>query len=334
MMLRGWLVLLMTVYHVMSITWLTQPSDFWVLRFVSGAFIFMSGLAWSGHPAGRRGWRLLVLFVLLNVAIDLSGFGNLDKSAWIGSQMPTLWDRVLWVLWTGHPSASSFGILLPIGLLLVATNALSRYCAIFGKQSGFWLVAAIQGLLLGSGLLHASATLAWISLGGWGLLLSLWLTLAHTNLQQQDSSAPSAGLATMTRIHPSLRMTAGLIGMGLSLLFMTYASSHPAAYAAGTVSMLGCLYLLVSPPVTTRFWRGWQGHLSRLGTYSLPLYILQIVCIHSLWRLGYDHRLPGVPEGLLFLATILFVQSWLCEAWVRLRERSAWADRGYRLVFG
>lgn len=328
--LRGWLVLLMTVYHVMSITWMSRPEDFWVLRFVSGAFIFMSGLAWSGQSSAHRGWRLLVLFVVLNLAIELSGVGNAEKAAWVQAQAHSPWERVLWVLWGGHPSAASFGILLPIALLLVSTSWLSRFCAAFGSRSGVWLLAAAQLVMLASGAVQASATLAWLSLGLWGMLVSLWRDRSELPCAGPTLAAPPAA----SRRQHLLRLSASLVGMALAVMLMTYFASHAMAYAAGTMAILACLHQWVRPSASAVAWAGWNAHLDRLGAYSLPLYILQIVMIHGLWRLGWEHRLPMAPQGLLFLGMVLFVQSVICDAWERLRARSPWANRGYRLVFG
>ena len=90
---KGILVVLMVVYHAMNIFSTAGAEDYAHIRFVSGSFIFVSGYIVASFYYARfkadwgdtskrlvlRGVKLLALFTLLNVLINLTGVGNPDK---------------------------------------------------------------------------------------------------------------------------------------------------------------------------------------------------------------------------------------------------------------
>src|SRR5437773_12328687 len=90
---KGVLVLLMIVYHVMSIASTAGAEAFRYVRFTSGSFIFISGFivsrffasSFEKDPAATsrkllgRGLKVLLIFTALNVLIQASGFGNAAK---------------------------------------------------------------------------------------------------------------------------------------------------------------------------------------------------------------------------------------------------------------
>src|SRR5262245_1486476 len=90
---KGTLVVVMVVYHAMNIFSTAGPDEYAYVRFVSGSFILMSGYIiarfdgprfkadWRGtyQRLVARGLKLLILFTLLNLLINLTGIGNPDK---------------------------------------------------------------------------------------------------------------------------------------------------------------------------------------------------------------------------------------------------------------
>ena len=129
---RGTLVLWMVVYHAVNYSG-ADPALTRHLRFLPGAFVFLSGFAvsriylprWSaGEPGAARrlvlrGVRLLLLFLGLNVAIHATFPENynrrLDLMEFLG--------RLDVVLGPGGVRTAVFGVLLPLAYLLTASGA-------------------------------------------------------------------------------------------------------------------------------------------------------------------------------------------------------------------
>ena len=124
-------MVVMVVYHAMNIFSTAGPDEYAYVRFVSGSFILMSGYIvarfdgprfkadWRGTSRRlvARGLKLLVLFTLLNLLINLTGIGNPDKAQFgIQGYISSLFE----VYVSGEPRYASFQILLPIAYLLVA----------------------------------------------------------------------------------------------------------------------------------------------------------------------------------------------------------------------
>ncbi len=148
-LVKGALVVLMVVYHAMNIFSTAGPHEYAYVRFVSGSFVLMSGYIvarfhearfkadWRGTSRRLvvRGLKLLMLFTLLNLLINLTGIGNPNKVQ-LGIQrfMSTLFE----VYVAGEPAHASFQILLPIAYLLVAAPAL----LMLGRLSKWLFVAS------------------------------------------------------------------------------------------------------------------------------------------------------------------------------------------------
>ena len=131
---KGALVWLMVVYHVMSIMSTAAPEDYRYIRFISGSFIFIAGyiLARFFEPAYRRdplaaswrlvirGFKVLLIFTALNMLIHATGIGNAHRL-----QLGTggYWSHAASVYFRGDGSISSFVILLPIAYLLMTAPA-------------------------------------------------------------------------------------------------------------------------------------------------------------------------------------------------------------------
>jgi hypothetical protein len=114
----------MVVYQAMNIFSTAGPDEYAYVRFVSGSFILMSGYIVARFHETRfkadwrstsrrlvvRGLKLLMLFSLLKLLINLTGIGNPNKVQ-LGIQrcMNTLFE----VYVAGAPGYSSFQILLP-----------------------------------------------------------------------------------------------------------------------------------------------------------------------------------------------------------------------------
>src|SRR5215471_235911 len=91
---KGILVIVMVIYHVMNVFSTASPEAFGYIRFVSGSFIFISGYIISVFYEQRfqtdgtstskrlavRGLKILFIFTILNIFINLTGLKNPSKT--------------------------------------------------------------------------------------------------------------------------------------------------------------------------------------------------------------------------------------------------------------
>ncbi len=352
---KGVLVLVMVAYHVMSIATTATREDFAWLRFVSGAFIVLTGwvvaLSANGsavsrangsavssanggagssahshtqanHSLTRRGTKVLLLFLALNAAILATGWGNPHKA--VGQAMP-LMERV-WVVMTQAPShLASFLILLPIGCLLLTAPLALRLNTLHPWASPLSMVVAIA-LACVPAATEASAVLSFWLLGWMGLTVGLlWQRMAALLQRWQAPRfvAPVAGQPLVTTL-----------GAGAALALMLALSarwqSSVACQALGIGGVLCAMVALV------RVWPApaWAASmLALLGRYSLLAYVAQIVLIHTLHRWMGAQRV-ALGGQALWLMVVTAVGAWgVCWLTERMRSRSVVADRSYRLIF-
>jgi hypothetical protein len=317
-LVKGALVVIMVVYHAMNIFSTAGPDEYAYVRFVSGSFILMSGYIvarfyearfsadWrsTSHRLVVRGLKLLILFTLLNLLINLTGIGNPNK-AQLGIQryMSSLFE----VYVSGEPGYASFQILLPIAYLLVAAPALLMLVRLRK-----WLFVASFAMVVASSLFGIeSVNLGFAALGGIGL---------------------SGGMLTNAMERPVVMRGAWSIAGGLlaSVLLMKYLSADPTTYAIGTIVILKLLYDLGKAV-------GPGSRLARasilLGRYSLVCYIAQIIFMQGLsrglsrprWELGYETILVVVGT-VAFLLVLSAVLAMLCDHY-------RFAAKTYKLIF-
>ena len=334
--LKGLLVILMLVYHAMSIASQAGPEAFRPLRFVTGAFIFLVGDSlgrqWvsvpkdsNGPSASRRGLRLVALFLGLNAMMAWSGWGNPDKQAWAQQAWPHVGDRWWAALVMGESAAAAFAILWPIGVLLLCAPVLQW----LGRKPGAEISGAcLMGLCLvaasTSTWAHRSGVLEMLLVGGtaMGLAASRGL-FTRKELQAQWPGFVSPGWAVVT------------VALGLHAV-MQFPNSLT-VYILGTAAILKGLQALLSAwhfaSTRSLAGTGLQSALQTLGRMTLWAYVAQIVLIQALRWAGGGARLPlGLPfwGWVTAIAVLLWA---LCTAlWIG-RQQSVMLDRAYRWVF-
>src|SRR5262245_25828550 len=91
---KGMLVIVMVIYHVMNIFSTARSEAYGYIRFVSGSFIFISGYIiaifyeqkfqidriGTSQRLIMRGLKLLLVFTVLNILINVTGVGNPNKA--------------------------------------------------------------------------------------------------------------------------------------------------------------------------------------------------------------------------------------------------------------
>ena len=136
-LVKGELVVVMAIYHAMNLFTSAGPNELAYVRFVSGSFVLLSGFIcarsyetplkshWrnTSRVLVLRGLKLLALFTVLNLLINLTGVGNPTKGP-LG--LHQYWDRLFEIYVQGQPTFASFQILLPIGYIFIAAPIVLR----------------------------------------------------------------------------------------------------------------------------------------------------------------------------------------------------------------
>jgi len=251
-----------------------------------------------------RGLKLLILFTLLNLLINLTGIGNPDKvQPGIQRYMNTLFE----VYVSGEPRYASFQILLPIAYLLIAAPV---FLAL--RELRLWLFAASVAMALASSLSGIeSVNLEFMTLGALGI---------------------SGGMLTNTLNHSfavSGRWTI-IGGLLVSIALMKFLSANLATYALGTMIILKLLYDLGK---AVRVDGGLARILVLLGQYSLLCYIAQIIFMQVLYRgLSRPRWELGYEVAIIVFVTVVFLVL-LSAGVAKLRDRYRFADKAYNLIF-
>jgi fucose 4-O-acetylase-like acetyltransferase len=321
---KGVLVCLMVVYHVMNVVTTAEPDAYRYLRFVSGSFIFLSGVAISHYLSASfladpargtsklitRGAKLILLFTLLNLAIRLTGVGNAAKSQLGVADFLSQADTIYLV---GNSNAASFVILLPIGYLLMVAPLFLRFAGPTRRTATVGILLVTMALAAALGNPTRSIVAEFMIVGLLGLCLGA-LPWVATSVA---TSPRRGGLFSVVALAASLALTAHL-------------DFNLALYAVGVALVIKFLY---DSATHVRFDRAMSDAIVVLGRYSLFAYILQIGVIQLIFRATGLRRWSVGAEAAAFMACTvgLLVATCLLLDW--LRRRSLVVDRAYRLVF-
>lgn len=321
---KGFLIFVMVVYHWWSIFVSPFGEIFVYLRFLTPSFICISGFIVSGvyfskYGADRgamarrllvRGWKLLAVFAALNVArVAVSDLwlhlpiGRLDGQAMVG----------IWL--TGHgigggnDKVAAFGILVPIGYLLLALAPLVLIKR-FGRKPIAVALAVCWLGVIGLGLAGAySFTLELFAIGLLGGVLGAIPT------QQIDRFVATWWLAILAG-YAAYAVAIGVWGVPYILQVIGVPLSLLLIYAAARL-VRGCR--LGNP-------------IAFFGRYSLVGYIVQIAILEVLGHMWARSHLDlgGLATTFLAAALLTYVAVWVLD---HLRSASAIIDSVYRAIF-
>ena len=317
---KGVLVVCMVIYHSLNYS-AHRELAFKFLAFLPPSFILITGFLLSHvYLAGysirdwrlhsrlvMRGLRLLILFTLLNVLVQLlvtrGPYGSLP-----GLQM--FWDYRFETYVSGDGSLAVFEVLLPIAYLLllapillclerlhswilpVITALTLAVLAYWERQGMDWLnsqllAAGLIGMLLGrirSPALNRLAGWRWIAIVAYAACFAVGYLRGHTFLVQLLSAA-----------------------MALALIYAWMVKLHPEHNSVGR-------------------------RIELLGRYSLVAYIVQIGILQVFSRvLGRP-----APDSVAFLAMLvgtLILTVLTVEILNWMRSRSATVGSLYKVVF-
>ncbi len=320
---KGVLVLSMVGYHALSIATAADAEVFRYIRFISGSFIFISGFVvarfmgerFAQEPAVTsqrlvaRGSKIVALFTVLNLAIALSGIGNVAKQQLgLGGFIANVVAIYLW----GDGRMASFTILLPIGYLMMVTPAV---LALFARAP----VVAPPALLALALALIAHPAVGDRSLNVDFMLIGLaGLALGTPPWAQRLFEARTPALFVLAVALAATLWFTGRWGgqgplyvVGVALIFKLLHDSARQLLESGAVMRMATL----------------------LGRYSLFAYIAQIALIQFFFRASGAQRWSvGAEVALVCSVTVVLLVA-SCVALDKLRLSSRLVDRSYRLVF-
>lgn len=320
---KGFLVAAMVVYHAMNVVTTASEEAYGYVRFVSGSFIFVTGLLLSRHvsagfdrdPSGTtiklvlRGFKLVTLFTVLNIAIQASGFGNSAKAdrgvAGFLAQAAAVYLR-------GDGTIASFVILLPIGYLLIVAPFFLR---VAGPGRAAKSVALLSATLLAGGLPQGglgSSVAEFMVIGVAGLCVGALL----------PNRAPAGkGWA---------KAVMAVAGLAASVWLTAQLYFNLALYAVCVALVIHFAYVWARQIDLDRASGQW---VVLLGRCSLFGYIAQIVLIQFAARALGRPQWPLGVQAMLFMALILVLLLVACRGLEHARQRFSRVDRAYRWVF-
>jgi hypothetical protein len=315
--IKGFLVVGMVVYHAINYFGYQFWDSLLYIKFVSGGFIFISGyivtalyrIKWATAPRQvtfrlvSRGLKLVLLFTIINLAINIVGMRNFNSIQFgLGQFVANAPDIYIF----GRGRIAAFEILLPIGYLLMVSPLL------------LWLARhRLVALVLLLGLSAVTLRLTWgltnftlLLIGGVGAIAGLLLSPDRLASARHLVWSSPALLACIVAL-PWLR--------GVLLGYIIYI-------------MVVCKWVAdfsqVVPPSSVL--KKWVIHF---GEYVLLAYIAHITLLQLIFRVIWPERQTH-PMGIVLIICItcalLGVLVWTTAA---ARRRFALVDRAYRLVF-
>jgi hypothetical protein len=283
------------------------PSFILITGFLISRLYFKPEVACDPRVHGRllfRGFRLLILFTLLNVATQIMGRQKFATDPQGIAYLADYWFEIYGI---GGARFAAFSILLPIAYLLLLAPLLillHRFNRVLVP------LVAVSVAIFCAAPSQPSVNLALLSAGLIGIILG---------------SVPATALSAMGRYW--YMAVAGYIGY-LSLSHLFWQSPFDQllnAFLALAAIFSVCAAINSDSPIGRR--------LLVLGKYSLLAYIVQIAILQILAR--FVGRME--PFSVLFflqMLGVLLLMIIMAESLGWARMKSTWVDASYRAVFG
>jgi peptidoglycan/LPS O-acetylase OafA/YrhL len=316
---KGALVLIMVLYHWINYFIGLQWGGYRYLRFLTPSFIFVTGYL-IGHVYLQRysyddrrlharllwrGFKLLLLFVVLNLAAEYTVGGRLQLR---GAPLSWVVQRAEDVFLKGSFLAA-FDILVSIAYFLLLTPVILGISKIL--KLPLWLIGLVAVIVM------AAADFRGTSNTILEMLSVAFLGLAAGGSQLALPQRTAVGLVTV--------LIAYAVYVGATTLW----NAPFALQVVGVVLTLLLIYALALYAGTHGLW---QRVVVRLGEYSLLSYIVQIAVLQLFVRSLRATPLHGPGLLIPFAATVVAM---ICvvELCTFARNRSVVVNRAYRLIF-
>jgi peptidoglycan/LPS O-acetylase OafA/YrhL len=317
---KGVLVVVMVLYHWLNYFIGLQWDGYRYLRFLTPAFICISGylvsrvyLARYAADDPKLRWRLvgraiklLALFLALNVVIDWALNGGRIFNP---SQPPVLMSWLTAVFVGGRGGVAAFDILISIAYFLL----LAPFVLFISKRASLplWLIAGVTigGAAIVSYTGRINPHLEIVPLGFVGLAAGA-----------RSSGRVAAAVSSMAFLLPAY--VVHLVGIA------SWNVSYPLLIVA-----VGLNLLLMGAIASVWGTRGIvQQCVVRLGQYSLLAYIAQIAILQLLRRGLQGHFLTDLGRVAVFAGALAATVA-VVELVIWLRAKSSAFDRVYRGIF-
>jgi peptidoglycan/LPS O-acetylase OafA/YrhL len=316
---KGFLVVVMALYHGMNY-FSNVPAEYYgYLRFVNGSFVFISGYVVAAFYTGparddrfaafrrlaSRGFKLLCIFTVLNLAVSAVGVTNYRAVTFgLSDYLASTAD----IYGSGQAHQIAFRILVPISYVLMV----SGLYLVSQRSQAILVAATIAAALLWTFFTPLVANVFFVLTGLVGLSFGL-LLMKHGLLRHRIRSWPLI-----------------LVGFVALASVMNWLSGNALAYGVGVGLLLKLVYdgsALLAKDGRVYRW------LVLFGKYSLVSYIAQIAFLFVLHRAMRGHEFdPRIELALAFVATCAFLLA-ACVSIERLRRRFRLVEGTYRLVF-
>jgi hypothetical protein len=314
---KGILVLSMVVYHSLNYTINGSPA-FGYLRFIALGFICISGFVITRVLAGKyrassrvlygkllvKGVKLILLFTIVNLLI----------SALLGSDSGTgvvslrgFAENLRSIYLTGSGTRAAFGILLPIGYLMIV-SPLALAALKLSRLMPYVLVGA-----LGAYCVVRVSTGDLIPNEGWLIAGLLGVAIGSFPPGRLDFSPP---------LKTALVIASLVLYIGLASFFDAVFLLN----VFGTLSTLALFWLVGS---ISRHANIVILQIDKLGRYSLFSYMMQIMLLQVIARLGSFSL-----TGLRLLVLAFFEALVLTVASVILLDQAVRQSKTARAVYG
>lgn len=315
--IKGSMIVGMIVFHAVNYFASQFSPALLYVRFVSGGFAFITGYLviayyarkWATDPRRvairlwLRGFKLVVLFTLINLAISALSIRNFNA---VEFGLNQFWERAADIYVYGGGRFAAFEILLPIGYLLL----LSPIVLWFQKWPTVLYCALILAFAATLFLRMRLDNFAFVLVGAVGMLVGLLLPPDHISLRGHwQFSVPCLLLAVV------------------ALPWLSYSLAGYIAYIVIVFKCVADLSLFL--PV--------QSVIRRLsvtcGKYVLFCYLSHILILQAIFRLVW----PSRESSLIVLASIVGMTGLLMLLSVfamdAARRRFQIVDHAYRFVF-
>lgn len=330
---KGFLVVVMALYHAMNYFAVVPSEVYGYLRFANGSFVFMAGYTVAIFYAKSavtqasirlltRGAKLLALFTVLNLALSAFSITNYRQ---VTFGLADYLNQLGRIYGSGDAPQIAFRILVPIAYVLM----LSGLFLVSVRWQKMLMALTFLAALLHNALFNSlPPTVFFVLTGLMGLALGLALGLA---------SGFGFGLLLKTPTFEVLALrprawAVTVLGVGFIAVasVMNTLSSNVLAYSLGLGVMLAlvCGMAKACNP-SAALYRA----TVLLGSYSLVAYVGQIGYLFLLHRALRNLDLaPGLVLAVAFVSTCAFM--WVgCLGLEALRHRSKLVEQTYRMVF-
>ena len=317
---KGVLVLFMVLYHWINYFVGVYGSIYIYLRFIPPSFVFITGfLIANVYPARYglrsvqvyrrmlvRGGKLLLLFVLLNIAANLV-FARSYKGAMPG--VDGFFRDLAIILTTGNAKAA-FSVLVPIGYLLFLSAAIFMVGRVERRGIPVLCTVLFLGIVALDMYGSASSNLTLLGIGVLGVCI---------------------GMYPLEKIETWINYP--VIVLGLNVGYLLAISILGTTYLLQVIGVVLSIALIYVAGMKSAAWYGINDLMVLLGRYSLFAYVAQICLLQVLQRGLSQLRLADwnlwVTSFICaFALTVLAVK---CAEYIR--AKSIIADRIYRVTF-